>query len=65
MKIITEEASTRIANYAFQYAHSQKRKKVTAVHKANIMYVCERERERERRRKGGAHSTQRKSETTK
>lgn len=37
LKIITEEKSTRIAEYAFQYALANNRKKVTAVHKANIM----------------------------
>jgi isocitrate dehydrogenase (NAD+) len=37
LKIITEVASTRIAEFAFRFAESQKRKKVTAVHKANIM----------------------------
>jgi len=37
LKIITEKASTRIALFAFDYAKSFGRKKVTAVHKANIM----------------------------
>ena len=37
LKIITEEKSTRIAEYAFQYALANNRKKVTVVHKANIM----------------------------
>lgn len=37
LKIITEDKSTRIAEYAFQYALANNRKKVTAVHKANIM----------------------------
>lgn len=37
LKIITEEKSTRIAEYAFQYAIANNRKKVTVVHKANIM----------------------------
>src|SRR5213594_2402028 len=37
LKIITEKASTRIAVFAFEYARKFKRKKVTAVHKANIM----------------------------
>src|SRR5260370_26916521 len=35
LKIITERASTRIAQFALGYARSEKRKKVTAVHKAN------------------------------
>lgn len=37
LKIITEEKSTRIAEYAFQYAIANQRSKITAVHKANIM----------------------------
>jgi isocitrate dehydrogenase (NAD+) len=37
LKIITEEASTRIARFAFEYARKYGRKRVTAVHKANIM----------------------------
>ncbi len=37
IKIITKKASLRIAEAAFSYASSQRRKKVTAVHKANIM----------------------------
>src|SRR5688572_9740043 len=37
LKIITAEASTRIAEFAFQFATREQRKKVTAVHKANIM----------------------------
>src|SRR5881409_1929229 len=37
LKIITEKASTKIAVFAFEYARKFKRKKVTAVHKANIM----------------------------
>src|ERR687888_2483786 len=41
LKIITEKASTRIARFAFEYARSEKRKKVTAVHKANIMKLSD------------------------
>lgn len=41
IKIITEKASTRIAKYAFEYAKSHGRKKVTAVHKANIMKLSD------------------------
>lgn len=41
IKIITEKASTRIARYAFQYARDFGRKKVTAVHKANIMKLSD------------------------
>ena len=37
LKIITERASTRIARFAFDYAHQRGRKRVTAIHKANIM----------------------------
>ncbi|MCP5114908.1 MAG: NAD-dependent isocitrate dehydrogenase, partial [bacterium] len=37
LKVITKKASTRIARYAFQYARQVGRKKVTAIHKANIM----------------------------
>ena len=37
LKVITEKASTRVAEYAFKYARENGRKKVTAVHKANIM----------------------------
>ncbi len=37
LKIITEYASTRIAAFAFDYAQRNDRKKVTVVHKANIM----------------------------
>jgi len=40
-KIITAEKSTRIANFAFQYARRNRRKKVTAVHKANIMKLSD------------------------
>jgi isocitrate dehydrogenase (NAD+) len=41
IKIITEKASTRIAKYAFEYAVANNRKKVTAVHKANIMKLSD------------------------
>jgi isocitrate dehydrogenase (NAD+) len=41
LKIITEKASTRISRYAFEYASKEKRKKVTAVHKANIMKLSD------------------------
>jgi isocitrate dehydrogenase (NAD+) len=41
IKIITERASTRIAEFAFQYASREGRKKVTAVHKANIMKMSD------------------------
>ncbi|CAG9864948.1 unnamed protein product [Phyllotreta striolata] len=41
IKLITEEASRRVAEFAFQYAIDNKRKKVTAVHKANIMRMSD------------------------
>jgi isocitrate dehydrogenase (NAD+) len=37
LKIITERASTRIARFAFDHARTMGRKRVTAIHKANIM----------------------------
>ena len=37
IKMITPEGSRRIVEYAFEYARRNRRKKVTAVHKANIM----------------------------
>jgi isocitrate dehydrogenase (NAD+) len=37
LKIITEGASTRIAEFAFAYAERRGRRRVTAIHKANIM----------------------------
>jgi isocitrate dehydrogenase (NAD+) len=37
LKIITEKASTRIAHFAFEHARTHGRKRVTAVHKANIL----------------------------
>jgi isocitrate dehydrogenase (NAD+) len=41
IKIITREASERIARYAFEYAIANGRRKVTAVHKANIMKLSD------------------------
>src|SRR5918992_1083786 len=41
LKVITEKASTRIARYAFEFARRERRKKVTAVHKANIMKLSD------------------------
>jgi isocitrate dehydrogenase (NAD+) len=41
LKIITEEASTKIARFAFEYARKHQRKRVTAVHKANIMKLSD------------------------
>ncbi|MGE0452706.1 MAG: isocitrate/isopropylmalate dehydrogenase family protein [Vicinamibacteria bacterium] len=41
LKIITERASTRIAKYAFEYARAHGRKRISAVHKANIMKLSD------------------------
>lgn len=41
LKIITRQKSTEIARYAFNYARTHKRKKVTVVHKANIMKLSD------------------------
>jgi isocitrate dehydrogenase (NAD+) len=41
LKIITERASTRIARYAFEYARKHGRKKIHAIHKANIMKLSD------------------------
>jgi isocitrate dehydrogenase (NAD+) len=41
LKIITERASTRIALFAFEYAATHGRKRITAVHKANIMKLSD------------------------
>src|SRR5881275_1362383 len=41
LKIITERASTRIARFAFEHTRKNGRKKVTAVHKANIMKLSD------------------------
>ena len=41
LKIITEKASTRIARFAFEYARRHDRKKIHAIHKANIMKLSD------------------------
>src|SRR6266851_8054081 len=41
LKIITERASTRIARFAFDYARRNGRKKIHAIHKANIMKLSD------------------------
>jgi isocitrate dehydrogenase (NAD+) len=41
LKVITRVASIRIANYAFNYAKDTNRRKVCAVHKANIMKLAD------------------------
>jgi isocitrate dehydrogenase (NAD+) len=41
LKIITERASTRIARFAFDYARKMGRRRVTSIHKANIMKMSD------------------------
>jgi len=41
LKIITEKASTRIARFAFEYAKREGRKRIHAIHKANIMKLSD------------------------
>src|SRR3984957_16324632 len=41
LKIITEHASTRIAKFAFDYARKNGRRKIHAIHKANIMKLSD------------------------
>jgi len=41
LKIITEKASTQIAHFAFKYAQREGRKKIHAIHKANIMKLSD------------------------
>lgn len=41
VKVITARASRRIARFAFEYASRNKRKSVTAIHKANIMKLSD------------------------
>ncbi|MBI4482773.1 MAG: isocitrate/isopropylmalate dehydrogenase family protein [Acidobacteria bacterium] len=41
LKIITRVACDRISRFAFEYARREKRKKVTSVHKANIMKMSD------------------------
>ena len=41
IKLITEKGCTRICEYAFDYAERMGRKRVTAVHKANIMKLSD------------------------
>jgi isocitrate dehydrogenase (NAD+) len=41
LKVITRIASIRIARYAFEYARANRRKKVAAIHKANIMKLAD------------------------
>ncbi|HEX5036036.1 MAG TPA: isocitrate dehydrogenase (NAD(+)) [bacterium] len=41
IKVITKKASLRIAEFAFKYATANGRKKITAIHKANIMKLSD------------------------
>jgi isocitrate dehydrogenase (NAD+) len=41
IKLITKDASERVARYAFEYARATGRPKVTAIHKANIMKMSD------------------------
>lgn len=41
IKVVTEKASNRIARFAFEYARQNNRKKITLVHKANIMKISD------------------------
>ena len=41
LKIITAKASTRIARFAFEFARREKRKRIHAIHKANIMKMSD------------------------
>ncbi len=41
LKVITEKGSTRIAKWAFEYARRHKRRKIHAIHKANIMKLSD------------------------
>ena len=41
LKVITAKGSTRIAQFAFDYARKAKRKKIHAIHKANIMKLSD------------------------
>ena len=41
LKIVTRKGSQRIARFAFEFARSHGRKKVTCIHKANIMKISD------------------------
>ncbi|CAK0787861.1 Isocitrate dehydrogenase [NAD] catalytic subunit 6, mitochondrial [Coccomyxa viridis] len=41
LKVITRNASTRVAEYAFKYARDNGRKRVNSIHKANIMKMAD------------------------
>jgi len=40
-KLVTREASERVCRFAFEHAVAQGRKKVTCVHKANVLRKCD------------------------
>ncbi|HKR26308.1 MAG TPA: isocitrate dehydrogenase (NAD(+)) [Acidobacteriaceae bacterium] len=41
LKVMTRKGCTRIAKFAFEYAHKHGRKKIHAIHKANIMKMSD------------------------
>lgn len=41
LQVITRNASTRVAEYAFKYARDNGRKRVNSIHKANIMKMAD------------------------
>jgi isocitrate dehydrogenase (NAD+) len=41
LKVVTEKASSRIARFAFDYARKHGRKKICAIHKANILKLSD------------------------
>jgi isocitrate dehydrogenase (NAD+) len=41
IKLTTDKSSTRIADFAFRYARQHRRRRVTFVHKANIMKISD------------------------
>jgi isocitrate dehydrogenase (NAD+) len=41
LKVITEKGSTRISKFAFEYARKHRRRKIHAIHKANIMKMSD------------------------
>lgn len=41
MKVVTDENAERVARFAFEYAKNNGRKKVTTIHKANIMKLSD------------------------
>lgn len=41
LKVTTKEKSLRLVQYAFEFAHFSGRKKVSVIHKANIMKLVD------------------------